>query len=62
VGDCALTNTSIENENALCSPSGYIYAESAILEYLLRKTQELKEQKIAYERQQLNKREEDDSE
>lgn len=62
MGDCALTNTSIENENALCSPSGYIYAESAILEYLLRKTQELKEQKIAYERQQLNKREEDDSE
>jgi nitric oxide synthase-interacting protein len=59
VGDCALTNTPIENENALCSASGYIYAESAILEYLLTKTQELKAQKIAYEKQQLNKQDDD---
>lgn len=44
---------------ALCSPSGYIYAESAILEYLLTKTQELKEQKIAHEKQQLGKQQDD---
>jgi nitric oxide synthase-interacting protein len=37
---------------ALCTPSGYLYSNEAILEYLLTKTQELKEQQAAYDRQQ----------
>jgi nitric oxide synthase-interacting protein len=58
LGDCALsltrliTDTDIDTHTALCSPSGYLYSQDAILEYLLTKTQELKEQQVAYDRQQ----------
>jgi len=51
LGDCALSLTKLD-ETALCTPSGYLYSDSAIVEYLLTKTQELKEQQAAYERQQ----------
>jgi len=53
LGDCALSLTSLRDaKGVLCTPSGYLYADSAILEYLLAKTQEIKEQQEAYERQQ----------
>lgn len=52
IGDCALTTQRLLPDDTddpdssstvvLCSPSGYLYAESAILEYLLQKTQECK--------------------
>jgi hypothetical protein len=59
LGMCALTTQSLlllpppKNKDAaaaaavvvLCSPSGYLYDESALLEYLLRNTRELKRQK-----------------
>ena len=51
LGDCALSLTRLQ-KTALCSPSGHLYAEDAILEYLLSKTKELKEQRVAYDRQQ----------
>lgn len=54
LGDCALSLTRLEG-SALCSPSGYLYSESAILEYLLTKTQQLKEQRAAYERQEAER-------
>ena len=52
VGDCALSLTQLSGNTALCSPSGYLYSQDAILEYLLTKTQELKECTAVYERQQ----------
>jgi nitric oxide synthase-interacting protein len=56
LGDCALSltrlTTEIDAHHALCSPSGYLYSQDAILEYLLTKTQELKEQQVAYDRQE----------
>lgn len=68
IGDCALTTqrldhittaaadatttTTTGSSVALCTPSGYIYAESAILEYLLTKTQELKAQQAACDKKQ----------
>jgi len=55
IGDCALTVTELNEDTCLCSPSGYLYQESAILEYLLTKTQELKQQRIEYEQQQQKK-------
>lgn len=36
---------------AMVTPSGHLYAQDAILEYLLTKTQEYQQQKIEYERQ-----------
>lgn len=51
LGDCALSLTRL-GDTALCSPSGYLYSHDAILDYLLTKSQELKEQKTAYEKQQ----------
>ena len=62
LGDCALSLTSLsatrESDKApaaLCTPSGYLYSEEAILEFLLKKTQELKEQQVAYERQKVDR-------
>lgn len=46
------TNITTTTTTALCSPSGYLYSEDAILEYLLTKTRELKDQQATYERQQ----------
>lgn len=51
LGDCALSLTRLGDE-ALCTPSGYLYSSDALVEYLLTKTQEIKEQTAAYERQQ----------
>jgi hypothetical protein len=60
LGMCALTTQSLlllPSKDAaaavvtvvvLCSPSGYLYDESALLEYLLRNTRELKRQKAEY--------------
>lgn len=61
IGDCGLTTQRLSSSSAaasaaatesgetvaLCTPSGYLYAESAILEYLLTKTQELKAEQAA---------------
>jgi nitric oxide synthase-interacting protein len=58
LGQCALTTTQLPedgDDDVLCGSSGYLYRKSAILEYLLTKTQELKRQREAYERQQLEK-------
>jgi len=53
LGDCGLNLTKLDDEGAaLCTPSGYLYSEDAILSYLLSKTQEIKEQREAYEQQQ----------
>jgi hypothetical protein len=65
IGTCALTTQSLTVAQppspsattttnasiALCSPSGYIYDETSILEYLLRQTQHIKQQQ-----QQLEER------
>jgi hypothetical protein len=49
------TSSSSQAVVVLCSPSGYLYDESALLEYLLRNTKELKRQKAEYEaREQQN--------
>jgi nitric oxide synthase-interacting protein len=59
LGDCALSLTRLTTNtdtDALCSPSGYLYSQDAILEYLLTKTQELKEQQVAYDRQQAQEK------
>lgn len=54
LGNCALSVTRIDHPNhiAMCSPSGYLYSEQAILEYLLNKTQEIKHQQAEYDKQQ----------
>lgn len=59
LGDCALslstlkpTDPSQTTSEALCTASGYLYANDAILEYLLTQTKELKERRAAWERQQ----------
>lgn len=53
LGYCALSITSLEDGDvAMCTPSGYLYSEQAIIEYLLTKTKEIKKQQIAYEVQQ----------
>src|SRR3569832_2322770 len=52
LGDCALSLAPL-GDSALVTPSGYLYAKDAILEYLLTQTQLLKEQQAAFERQQL---------
>jgi hypothetical protein len=51
IGDCALSLTRL-GSSALCTPSGYLHDESAILQYLLTRTQQIKEQQLAYERQE----------
>jgi hypothetical protein len=70
LGDCALSLSRLSDTNnsnsstgtALCTPSGYLYAQDAILEYLLTKTQELKEQQVAYDRQEAQELETKDDE
>lgn len=62
LGQCALTTQNLLSSNdasvskttnyVLCSPSGYLYEESALLEYLLRNTREIKRQRIVYEAQE----------
>jgi hypothetical protein len=59
IGTCALTTQSLFSTSndtdtattttiALCSPSGYIYDESSILEYLLKQTQDIKQRQIEH--------------
>ena len=48
IGQCALTTQRLEGKTALCSPSGNLYSESAILEYLLEATRSLKQQTAAF--------------
>jgi nitric oxide synthase-interacting protein len=52
-GYCPLSLTPIED--AVVTPSGRIYSREAILEYLLNKTKELKQQSKAREEQQAEK-------
>jgi hypothetical protein len=52
LGDCALSLTRLTGAPALCTPSGYLYSEEAILEYLLTRTQELNEQRVAFDAQE----------
>ena len=65
LGDCALSlstlkpvanssssqTTTTTTSEALCTASGYLYANDAIIEYLLTQTKELKERRAAWERQ-----------
>jgi nitric oxide synthase-interacting protein len=51
LGDCGLSLSRLEDK-ALCTESGYLYEPSVMLEYLLQKTMEIKEQKALYEAQQ----------
>ena len=44
LGDCGLSLTALSDKSrVLCSPSGYLYEDQAILEYLITQTQEIKE-------------------
>lgn len=72
-GDCALSLSSLcagdkdadkdsSSQKVLCTPSGYLYAADAILEYLLQHTQGLKKQRVAWEAQQAQLAQQDDSE
>ena len=68
LGDCALSVTSLLDggttssdtattatiSTALCSPSGYLYQEAAIVEYLLIRTQDLNRQRSEWQAQQLH--------
>jgi nitric oxide synthase-interacting protein len=56
-GHCALSLHSAK-EKPVATPSGHIYEKAAILEYLLTKTQELKQQKHEFERFQEKKQDE----
>ena len=72
LGDCALSVTSLLDggttssdtttptatiATALCSPSGYLYQEAAIVEYLLIRTQDLNRQRSEWQAQQLHQQE-----
>jgi nitric oxide synthase-interacting protein len=61
IGDCALSVSRL-GDAALCSPSGYLYNESAILEYLLQKTKDLKREQGEYDEQERVAAAPDDSE
>jgi len=50
-GYCPLSLTPIEE--AVVSPSGRVYSREAILDYLLKKTQEIKRLTIEYKKQQV---------
>ena len=52
LGDCGLSLSRLADK-ALCSPSGYLYDPTAILEYLIHKNGELKDLKALYEAQQV---------
>ena len=49
-GHCCLSLAPVQD--AVMSPSGHIYEREAIIEYLLKKTKELKKQAKLYEQQQ----------
>jgi hypothetical protein len=51
LGDCGLSLSRLADK-ALCSPSGYLYEPTVILEYLLQKSGELRELRLVYESQQ----------
>jgi len=51
-GHCCLSLSQIEGD-AVATPSGHIYSREAIVQYLLTKNRELKEQKAEYDRQRL---------
>ena len=71
LGHCALSVTSLldggrtsssdtttpttTTTTALCSPSGYLYQEAAIIEYLLMRTQALNQQRAEWQAQQLHR-------
>lgn len=73
LGDCALTvasllhhatafadgseSTTNSTTTALCSPSGYLYQEAAIVEYLLKGVQELKRQRAEWQELQQRQQE-----
>ena len=52
VGECALSLSPLDSSAALVSPSGYLYENDVIIEYLLTQTSLLREQRVAYDRQQ----------
>lgn len=52
-GHCCLSLKPIED--CLVSPSGHLYEKESIIEYLLQKTKEIKEQKLNYEKQEKDK-------
>lgn len=55
LGDCGISLTKFTpKDDVVCTPSGYLYSNDAILEYLLTQTQELNEQRAAFERQQAS--------
>ncbi|KAL7496300.1 hypothetical protein ACHAWT_007412 [Skeletonema menzelii] len=51
-GHCCLSLSQIEGD-AVATPSGHIYSRETIVQYLLTKNRELKEQKAEYERMRL---------
>jgi nitric oxide synthase-interacting protein len=51
-GHCCLSLSQIEGD-AVATPSGHIYSRETIVQYLLTKNRELKEQKADYERKRL---------
>ena len=55
-GHCPLSSCPIDD--AVVTPSGHMYSREALLEYLLAKTKELKEQGLLYEQQNARKLEE----
>lgn len=60
VGECALSLSPLDSGTALVSPSGYLYDKNSILEYLLTHTNRIKEQELAFERQQQQRKLEED--
>lgn len=54
-GYCCLSLQPIADGDAVVSPSGHIYGREAILEYLLEKTQEIKEEARLFEEERLRK-------
>lgn len=54
LGDCGISLTQLTaQDDVVCTPSGYLYSNEAILQYLLTQTCKLKEQRAAYERQAI---------
>mmetsp|Transcript_19435 Transcript_19435/g.38992 ORF Transcript_19435/g.38992 Transcript_19435/m.38992 type:complete len:294 (+) Transcript_19435:2-883(+) len=51
-GHCCLSLSQIEGD-AVATPSGHIYSRETIVQYLLTKNRELKEQKAEYDRKRL---------
>lgn len=57
-GYCCLSVTPVED--AVISPSGHMYEREAILEYLLKKTKDLKKQAKLFEKQQAQLRDDEE--